>query len=188
MKILFLGYSDSSLVEYLRDFSDEVRAMTEPLTANTLKEYGPDWIVSYGYRHIIKKEILDLCPDRFINLHIAYLPWNRGADPNLWSWIEETPKGVTIHYIDAGVDTGDIITQKEVGFTGSETLASSYAKLQEEAETLFREAWPTIRAGKSERRKQIGAGTYHCVADRTQAEHLLTADWDTPVRSLRGSK
>lgn len=46
-----------------------------------------------------------------MNLHISYLPWNKGADPNFWSCIDGTPAGVTLHHIDAGVDTGDIIAQ-----------------------------------------------------------------------------
>ena len=54
-----------------------------------------------------------------------------GQDPNLWSFIEDTPKGVTIHEIDEGIDTGDIIFQKEIVLNSNETLASSYEKLQE---------------------------------------------------------
>ncbi|MEK7208963.1 MAG: formyltransferase family protein [Patescibacteria group bacterium] len=185
MKILFLGDNNSPLIGYLRNLGDEVRVETEPLVVKTLREYDPDWIISYGYRHILKKEILGLYPERYINLHIAYLPWNRGADPNLWSWVEDTPKGVTIHYIDSGVDTGDIITQKEVIFTGKETLASSYAKLRTAMDNLFREIWPQIRAGATPRQKQIGVGSCHRVADRAKVEHLLTAGWKTRVKNLR---
>ena len=46
-----------------------------------------DFIVSYGYRHILSKNILDLLPNKIINLHISYLPYNRGADPNFWSFM-----------------------------------------------------------------------------------------------------
>ena len=185
MKTLFLGYPDSPLIAYLQNLGDEVEVLTEPLTATDLNEFGPDWIVSYGYRHILKKQVLTLYPDRFINLHIAYLPWNRGADPNLWSWIEGTPKGVTIHYIDPGVDTGDIIAQKEVRFTDNETLASSYAKLQTEIQALFRLVWPAIKVGCASRQKQSGKGTYHRVEDRARVAHLLTAGYQTPVRNLK---
>ena len=44
---------------------------------------------------------------------MSYLPWNRGADPNFWSILEDTPKGVTIHIMDESIDTGDILYQKD---------------------------------------------------------------------------
>ena len=156
----------------------------DPLDPEAVRHGRPEFLVSHGYRHIIKPDVLALVPDRAINLHIAYLPWNRGADPNLWSWIEDTPKGVTIHYIDENVDTGDIIAQREVEFEHGETLASSYARLQAEMLRLFVEQWPLIRTGECERGPQQGAGSMHRLADRARVEHLLVAGWDTPVTAL----
>jgi methionyl-tRNA formyltransferase len=184
MRVLFLGPDESPTLGYLREFGEEVVAATDPIDVDTVRRGQPDFLVSHGYRHIIKPPVLDLVPDRAINLHISYLPWNRGADPNLWSWIEDTPKGVTIHYIDAGVDTGDIIAQREVSFTGEETLASTYTQLQAEIHALFREAWPEIRQGRCDRRAQTGEGSAHRVADRKRVERLLAHGWDTPVASL----
>jgi len=71
--------------------------------------------------------------NRAINLHPSLLPWNRGAHSNFWSFLEDTPKGVTIHIIDEGIDTGDILLQKKIKFDQSkETLRSSYGRLQQE--------------------------------------------------------
>ena len=53
---------------------------------------------------------------KIINLHIGYLPYNRGAHPNFWSFMDNTPTGVTIHEIDKNIDTGKIIYQKIVDF------------------------------------------------------------------------
>jgi len=183
MRILFLGYPNSPLLTYLQSRGEAVQTM-EPLSEERLRMVNPDWVVSYRYRHLIEKKSLDLYPNRFINLHIAYLPWNRGADPNLWSWIENTPKGVTIHHIDAGVDTGDIIAQREVEFTGEETLGESYDWLQGEIQALFYEVWPTIVAGTAPRQTQVGLGSYHRAADRERVAHLLTAGNDTTVKNL----
>ena len=47
-----------------------------------------------------------------VNLHKAYLPYNKGAHPNFWSFAENTPSGITIHVIDSGIDTGNIIYRK----------------------------------------------------------------------------
>lgn len=45
---------------------------------------------------------------------MSYLPYNKGTHPNYWSFIENTPKGVMIHEIDKGIDTGNIIVQKKI--------------------------------------------------------------------------
>lgn len=185
MKILFLGSSQSPLVEWLRAVGEDVLATMNPIDVAFLEAQLPDFIVSYGYRHIIKKEVLSRFLDRAINLHIGYLPWNRGADPNLWSFIEDTPKGVSIHYLDEGVDTGDIIVQKLVTFSNAETLRTSYDKLQNEIQALFKENWANIRCGQCERKKQEGKGTFHLRKDRERVSHLLTNGWDTPVLLLR---
>jgi methionyl-tRNA formyltransferase len=145
------------------------------------------FLISYGYRFILKKEILDLFPNRAINLHISYLPYNRGADPNFWSFIDGTPKGVTIHYLDEGVDTGDIIVQKEVVFDSleSETLASSYQKLHIEIQNLFFQNWEAIKNQKCSRRPQVGNGTVHKKKDKEALLHLIEKDgWDTKLSVL----
>jgi methionyl-tRNA formyltransferase len=121
-------------------------------------------------------------------LHISLLPWNRGADPNLWSFLEDTPKGVTIHYVDEGLDTGDIIVQKEVFFDYSdENLATTYQKLNEEILELFKSEWPLISAGKAPRQKQPMGGSFHSSKDKKRFEYLFAdKGWDTPVIKLVG--
>ena len=67
------------------------------------------------------------------------MPYNRGLHPNYWSFINNTPKGVTIHEIDEGIDTGKIILQKKVNFrlTSKTTFRGTYYKLRNEIENLF---------------------------------------------------
>ncbi len=187
MRVLFLGPEGSPTLAHLIEAGEDVDFTADPLDPEAIRRSQPQFLVSHGYRHIIKPDVLALVPDRAINLHIAYLPWNRGADPNLWSWIDDTPKGVTIHYIDESVDTGDIIAQREVEFEHGETLASSYTRLQAEMLGLFVEQWPLIRRGECERRPQRDAGSVHRIRDRERVEHLLVAGWDTAVEALAPS-
>ncbi len=182
MKILFLGPAECRLVPYLRAQGDEAEACVDRISASAAAGY--DFLISYGYRHILKKSVLDLFPRRAINLHISLLPWNRGADPNFWSFVESTPKGVTIHFLDEGVDTGDILVQKEVSFEGPQTLASSYSVLKREIETLFIENWPAIRQGDMPGIPQACGGTWHRLADKTPLWSTLSLGWDTPVDVL----
>ena len=99
----------------------------DPITAADVADGRFDALVSYRYRHILKGDVLGAFPDRAWNLHISLLPWNRGADPNLWSFLERTPKGVTIHHMDEGLDTGDLVAQRELHFDlDAHTLDSAY--------------------------------------------------------------
>lgn len=181
MKVLFLGQADNPLIEFLRSVGEQVDQTSEKITVDQAQKY--DFAVSYGYRHLIRKPIIDLFPGRIINLHISYLPWNRGADPNLWSVIEGTPKGVTIHHVDCGLDTGDIIVQREVLFDlENDTLASSYQKLQMEILQLFQENWSEIKLGNLQRTKQDReAGTSHKLKDRPK---LPETGWETKLKDL----
>ncbi len=186
MNILYLGPDRPAFIAYLQSLGDRVVRIEHKLTADSQEIIGADWIVSFGYRYILKDDLLGLFPNRAINLHISHLPWNRGADPNLWSWIENTPKGVTIHQIDPGIDTGLLLAQRLVDFDGSETLQTSYEKLTGSLEQLFREYWPDIRSGRRRGFRQPEGGTSHRLRDREAVAHLLYAGWDTPVRDLIG--
>ncbi len=184
MRVLILSPYPEAVRAIVAEGGDETVVRTERLTPPLLRALAPDWIISHGYRHILPPEVLALRPDRFVNLHISLLPWNRGADPNFWSFLEGTPKGVTVHHIDAGVDTGDIIAQREITFDGGETLAGSYDVLQRAVVGLFAETWPGLRTGRAERRRQPAGGTIHRARDKEPFLHLLARGWDTPVAVL----
>lgn len=186
-KILFLGPSESPVFVWLQKNGENIFSTVDKITEEYILENGFNFLISYGYRFILRKEILDLFPNRAINMHISYLPYNRGADPNFWSFIEGTPKGVSIHYLDEGVDTGDIIVQKEVSFDSfdAETLASSYQKLQVEIQNLFFQHWGLIKSQKCDRTPQVGTGTTHKVKDKEHLLHLMEKDgWNTKLSVL----
>ena len=158
MNILFLGYENNSIIDFLKN-KNSVTMYTEKIDVDYIKKF--DFVISYGYRHIIKKNVIDASKNGIINLHISYLPWNRGADPNFWSIVDNTPTGVTIHLIDEGIDTGDILFQRLVKISDKDTLSTSYWKLRDEIESLFIENWQTIKTLNFKRIKQVPGGTFH---------------------------
>jgi len=186
VNILMLGPYRKNLIYFLSSFGDKVTTTAVPLTGDSKCLFNSNFIISYGYRHILKKDILDRFPNKAINFHISLLPWNRGADPNLWSFLEDTPKGVTIHYLDYGIDTGDILAQQEVDYMPEDTLRTSYERLSKTIEELFKKVWPNIRSGKQKSILQTKGGSYHRLGDRAAFEYLLVKDWDTPVADLIG--
>lgn len=160
MKILFLGGNlASDLADWLGSQGEEVVYREDKISIEEAKETNPDFIISYNYRYIIPKEMIYFVSGKAINLHISYLPFNKGSHPNIWSFLEDTPKGVTIHYIDEGIDTGDIIIQKEVLIDeDKETIKSSYELLHREIQVLFNENWNKIKNGEIVPQKQMGGG------------------------------
>jgi len=175
MKFLYLGIN-SPVSEYL-SFFFFLDTTTEKINPQDISNY--DWVISYGYKHIIKKDVIQASKNPIINLHISYLPWNRGGSPNYFSWKYNTPKGVTIHQIDEGLDTGDIYIQKEVQFTGEETLATSYDKLKVEIEALFITHFDSIINFSILSKKQVGEGSYH-----TTKELPPNIDYNTKVSDI----
>lgn len=188
MNVLVLGNNNSAVTTIVRESSCSAMEYSHKFNVEFFKSHKVDFIVSYGYRHIISETVLDFIKDKVINLHISYLPWNRGADPNLWSFLEDTPKGVSIHFVDKGLDTGDLIAQKEVVFDEEgETLATTYDKLSGAILELFRLCWPTIVRGKAPRQQQPPGGSYHRLADKEKYMYLLAQKgWNTPVVELIG--
>jgi methionyl-tRNA formyltransferase len=160
MKILFLsGNQSQALADWLIQQGEDITYTENRISVEDVHRLNPEIIVSYNYRHILGADILRAVDGRAINLHISYLPYNRGAAPNIWSFLEDTPKGVTIHYIDAGIDTGDIIVQKQVYLDEEkETLRSAYNILHQEIQSLFKDNWEKIKSSQLNRRPHEGGG------------------------------
>lgn len=158
-------------------------------SSNEAPEMWPeaDWVICYGYRRIIKPETIAKYGNRIFNVHLSVLPWNRGADPNFWSWVDDTPKGVTIHQIDEGIDTGLIYSQAIVSLHDQHTLRSSYDELRRLAEAHFAVVWPSIRNGVIVPRlaPMCSVGTHHKSADKDSIFAKLPLGWDTPVSELK---
>ena len=95
MKILFLGPYDSDIIPWIKKCEEEVIVFENKIDLTYIKQNKINFIISYKYRYIINKEVIIHLRRKIINLHISFLPWNRGADPNIWSFIDNTPKGVS---------------------------------------------------------------------------------------------
>ena len=146
MKILILSPYPENLLDPLEEHGDTYIVNKEKIDLSFCKQKGIEFIISYGYRYRITKDILDYLPGKVINLHISYLPYARGAHPVFWSIYESSITGVSIHLVDEGFDTGNILFQKEVDYSREEdTFLSIYKKMQFEIEKLFRMNWKYLR-------------------------------------------
>jgi len=122
---------------------------------STLDGYSADLFVSMSFNQILKGEIIDYAPKGFINCHAGALPFYRGRNPLNWVLINgEDHFGITVHYVDEGIDTGDIIEQKLFPICDSDDYKSLLSRaIPGCAEVLF-EALIKIKNGENEPTKQ----------------------------------
>lgn len=186
MNILFLG-DNEKILNFLKFRSSNVIQSQDKINIDFLLDNNIDFVVSYGYRYIISEDVVEFFKNKIINLHISYLPWNRGASPNLWSIIDNTKKGITIHYIDKKLDTGDIIVQKELEFDEDISLRESYNTLRNEIEILFMKNWILIVNNKLDIKQQnLSKGTFNTVKATNKLMDKLNIDsWDISIKEVK---
>lgn len=114
-----------------------------------LKEAGADTVVLAGFMRIVKPALLEAFPDRVLNIHPALLP----AFPGLHSWKQALDygcrvAGCTVHFVDAGTDSGPIIVQKVVPVEPGDTAETLHARIQVQEHIAYPEALRLLAAGK----------------------------------------
>lgn len=183
--VLTNNQNSSSIISFLEECGNKVIVWEDKLKLENVISLVPSFIISYNYNYLIKQEIIDYMKGNVINMHISLLPWNRGSSPNIWSFIDGTPKGVTIHKVDASLDTGDILFQKELTFSNEkETFATTYEKLNNAIQELFMENWSKIRNGEAKSYKQQGQGSYHCKSDLEQLQRDIDFTWNDNIQDF----
>lgn len=120
-----------------------------------LKNLDIDLIVTCAYGQIIPKEVLDMPKYGCINVHASILPKYRGSAPIQWCLFNnDDVTGVTIMYMDEGMDTGDIIKIKEIPILDSDNVGTLHDKLSKLGCDLLLEVLPTIFDKTNDRIKQ----------------------------------
>lgn len=153
-----------------------------------LQQYAPDIIVVAAFGQILPRSILDMAPYGCINVHASLLPKYRGAAPIQWSVINgDEITGVTIQRMDIGVDTGDIISKRELRLAPDETGGSLFERLAHLGATLCVDTINDIAEGRATYTPQN-----HDVATHTSMIHkeLGNIDWNKSAveieRLIRG--
>jgi len=146
--------------------------LQRPEITQAIRALGPDIGLSALFGYILRPEFTGVFPKGIINLHPSYLPYNRGVHPNVWTIVKGTPAGATLHYIDEGVDTGDIIAQRQVPVEPVDTGETLYRKLERLCVDLFQETWPLIQTGRAGRTPQPHPGTCHRARDLERIDEI----------------
>jgi methionyl-tRNA formyltransferase len=95
----------------------------------------------------VKSPLLEIPSRGWLNLHPAYLPFNRGKHPNFWCLVEETPCGAALHFIDRGVDTGPLLARAQLETSWEDTGESVHRRCRELAVDLFTRNFDKVASG-----------------------------------------
>ena len=140
---------------------------------SSLRELDLDLILLAWWPYILKEDLIRLPRIGCLNFHPSYLPYNRGKHYNFWSLVEENPFGVTIHWVNEGIDSGDIAFQSLIPKTWEDTGETLYLKAQQEIVRLFKENFPNIKAGDIPRKPQdTSLGGFHYAKELEEASRI----------------
>lgn len=159
-----------------------------PEEVEKLKQYPADIYVVAAFGQILSQEILDIPEFGCLNIHASLLPKYRGASPIQHVIIDgEEKTGITIMQMDAGLDTGDMLYQKEIVISPKDTYASLHDKLMVLGGEAIVEALPLLEQGKLVPRKQEDAlSCYAHLIDKTMGELDFTKSAEILDRLIRG--
>jgi len=120
-----------------------------------IEELKPDLIVTCAYGQILPPELLDVPKYGAINVHASLLPKYRGAAPIQWALLNgDDETGITLMYMDAAMDTGDMILTKEVTIGEDETTGELWDRLSEIGGKLLVETIDQVEKNTFTREKQ----------------------------------
>ena len=116
----FIKYCHEYKIDYLK-----YRDINSKDCLTKIKKYNCDLFISMSFNQIFKNKIINMPPLKTINCHAGKLPFYRGRNILNWALInDEKEFGITVHYIDEGIDTGDIIIQKMSPITDDDSYQS----------------------------------------------------------------
>lgn len=168
------------------------KRIKRPIPTQKLKDLKPDLILVCAYGQILSEEILNIPRLGCINVHTSLLPALRGAAPIQWAIVRGMKEtGVTLMYMDKGMDTGDIIVQQRVPITDTETASSLTGKLTKSGASLLSDLTGDLLNGRTfpRRRQDDSLATMAPIIQKEDGEIDWSRDaWqaDCKVRGFEG--
>lgn len=149
-----------------------------------MKSYNVDLFVSMSFNQIFKEKMINLPKYKTINCHAGKLPFYRGRNVLSWALVnDEKEFGITVHYVDEGIDTGDIILQETYHITDEDTYGTLLTRAYEGCADVLYKAIKMIQEGKVKRIRQsdIDPVGIYCGVRRAGDEVI---DWTQTSREI----
>ena len=147
----------------------QLKNINTPDSLNLLRTLKPEAIISVAAPQVFGKELISLARHT-INIHAALLPQYRGMMPGFWVLAKgEDRTGVTVHYVDEHLDTGDIILQEAIDISPRDTLHSLQTKVANVGAATLLQALQRMEKGESGGISIQGEGSYYPFPTREAA-------------------
>jgi methionyl-tRNA formyltransferase len=146
-----------------------------------LASLNVDYIIGIHFPYIVPDNILNMPKVGVLNLHPAFLPFNKGWHTPSWAILDNTPYGATLHFMAEALDEGDIIYQKRLEIDLSDTANTLYKKALKLEEEVFYEAYEDLLTLNPKRMKQFYKGTSHLKNDLVRMKAI---DLNSNVNAL----
>jgi methionyl-tRNA formyltransferase len=151
----------------------KVKTMKDEKLTAFLKSIEIDYVFGIHFPLIIPKDVLEIPKVGFLNLHPAYLPFNRGWHTPSWAILDQTPYGATLHFMSEQLDAGDIIHQKRTEILIDDTADILYKRVKETEFEVFKEAWPRLLEKNINKVAQdMNSGTKHSKKDLAEQQEI----------------
>lgn len=172
-------YCEAYKIPYLKD-----KNINSEEFISKVKDFNCDLFVSMSFNQIFRKIIIDLPRLKTINCHAGALPFYRGRNILNWALInDEKNFGITVHYIDEGIDTGDIILQRLYPITDDDDYSSLLNKAYVECAAILCDAIQQFIDGsiKSIKQEEIDTVGFYCSQRKIGDENL---NWNQSSREI----
>lgn len=172
-------YCSAYEIDYLMDKNINSKEFSE-----VIAQYNCDLFVSMSFNQIFKNRIINMPRLKTINCHAGKLPFYRGR--NILNWVlinDEKEFGITIHYMDEGIDTGDIILQKTFPITDMDDYSTLLDRAYKECASLLFQSIKEIQNETVARKEQksIHPVGFYC-SDRRIGDEII--DWNQSSREV----
>lgn len=151
-------------------------------TLSWIQDKSPDVIFCFGWSRLLKQDLLKLAPLGVVGFHPAALPANRGRHPLIWALVLGLEKTAsTFFFMDAGADSGDILSQREIIIDDADDACNLYDKVTQTALEQIEEFVPQLTKGTFKRQKQD-----HSLASTWRKRGAADGkiDWRMSARSI----
>ena len=169
---------------YLPVYQPVPREINGPAFVEQMRKLEPDLIVAMHYGVIFKRSLLGVPRLGGVNIHPTRLPRGQGMTPSCWHMLMgDDQNWITLHHLDPGIDTGNVIAQASVDITPDDTGHTSTIKLLHEGHHIFAEALPLLREGKAPSIPQDQIEGVEQLYYRWQPEYARIA-WQKPAKDV----
>ena len=158
------------------------RDVDSPAFVERLRRLEPDLLVSMYFGKLLRAPLLAVPRHGCVNIHNSLLPKYRGQAPSIWAIVNgDLETGQTVHYLDEGMDSGDIIAQKSLPISEHDTGYTLGQKLEDVGVHLFQEVFPAVLSGAAPRVPQNDSLATYCRAPRPGDARI---DWARPAPAV----